>query len=162
MSDSRPIRCLILACGNPLRGDDGVGPWLAAWAFEHFRHQPDIRVIARQQWGPELAQDIAASKHVLFLDASATDPPGSVNLRPVEPAVKSGEPMTHHLEASGLLALSRNLYGCLPLYAVQLTVGVASSELGEDLSETVRAALPDACSKIQEKILDWKQVCPRN
>ena len=31
-----PARCLILACGNTLRSDDGVGPWLAEWAEETF------------------------------------------------------------------------------------------------------------------------------
>ncbi len=32
-----PIQCLILACGNTLREDDGVGPFLAQWAEEHWR-----------------------------------------------------------------------------------------------------------------------------
>jgi Ni,Fe-hydrogenase maturation factor len=32
-------RCLILACGNTLRGDDGVGPWLAEWAEKRFREE---------------------------------------------------------------------------------------------------------------------------
>jgi Ni,Fe-hydrogenase maturation factor len=30
------VRVLILACGNTLRSDDGVGPWLAEWAEQHF------------------------------------------------------------------------------------------------------------------------------
>ena len=49
-------RCLILACGNTLRGDDGVGPWLAEWAENQFRTESQICVIARQQWTPELAE----------------------------------------------------------------------------------------------------------
>ena len=54
-------RCLILACGNTLRSDDGVGPKLAAWAEERFRQESEVRVISRQQFTPELAELIAAA-----------------------------------------------------------------------------------------------------
>jgi len=68
-------RCLILACGNTLRSDDGVGPNLAAWAEERFRQDPDVRVISRQQWTPDLAEDIAPADSVLFIDASVNPRP---------------------------------------------------------------------------------------
>jgi hypothetical protein len=57
--NSARVSCLILACGNPLRGDDGVGPWLAEWAAQHFRDQSLVRVRASAQWTPELAEEIA-------------------------------------------------------------------------------------------------------
>ena len=52
-------RCLILACGNTLRSDDGIGPWLPDWAEKQFESDPRVRVISRQQWTPDLAADIA-------------------------------------------------------------------------------------------------------
>lgn len=157
MEFPRPTGCLILACGNPLRGDDGVGPWLAAWACERFGGEPEVRVIARQQWGPELALEIAQSECVLFVDSSVNVQPGCVDLVAVEPAASTGELATHHQDARELLALAQELYGSLPRRAVLLTVGVESVELGEGLSNTVRAAIPEVCKKIEETVLAGKQ-----
>jgi len=53
-----------------LRSDDGVGTRLAEWAEERFRANGDVRVVARQQWTPDLAEDIAAVESVLFVDSS--------------------------------------------------------------------------------------------
>ena len=66
--NKNPIQVLILACGNTLRSDDGVGPWLANWAEERFGAHPAIRVVSRQQWTPDLAQDVAQAESVLFID----------------------------------------------------------------------------------------------
>ncbi len=86
--ETKSARCLILACGNTLRSDDGAGPKLAAWAEERFRQEPDVRVISRQQWTPDLAEDIAAADSVLFVDSSASSPPGRVRLIPVPSPVR--------------------------------------------------------------------------
>jgi hydrogenase maturation protease len=145
-------RCLILACGNTLRGDDGVGPWLAEWAENRFRSEADIRVLARQQWTPELAEDIAYSESVLFIDCSIDSAPGSVSLIPVHPVASTQGLATHHLGAAELLALSRELYDSLPQNALLLTAGAGSTELGEEFSRSVTAALPDACRLIEETV----------
>src|ERR1700690_2062792 len=60
--------CLVLACGNTLRSDDGIGLRLAEWAAERFRDDGHVRVVARQQWTPDLAKDIAGADSVLFVD----------------------------------------------------------------------------------------------
>ena len=80
-----PYRCLILACGNTLRSDDGLGPRLAEWAEQQFLTEPAVRVLSRQQWTPELAEDIAAAESVLFIDCSAESAPGLVKLAPLSP-----------------------------------------------------------------------------
>ncbi len=130
---STQARCLILACGNTLRGDDGVGLWLAEWAEQRFSNQPGVRVIADHQWTPELAEDVARAQSVLFIDCSLDSEPGSLHLSPVEPASGSPEHNTHHLGAAELLALGRELYNSLPREALQLTIGAGSTELGEFL-----------------------------
>jgi hydrogenase maturation protease len=146
-------RCLILACGNTLRGDDGVGPWLAEWAEERFRAQTDVRVVSRQQWTPELSEEIAHSDSVLFIDCSADSAPGVVRLFPVEPAADTLGLATHHLGAPELLALGRELYDSLPSNALLLTIGSGSTELGEAFSDPVKTALPDACSLLEKTVL---------
>lgn len=137
-------RCLILACGNTLRSDDGVGPFLAAWAEERFRTNPDVRAIARHQWTPELAENIAAAQTVLFIDCAIGPGPGNVSITEVHPAPGSAEIATHHLGAPELLALSRDLFDSLPRRSLLLTVGAGSTELGEQFSDAVTAALPCA------------------
>jgi hydrogenase maturation protease len=148
-----PTRCLILACGNTLRGDDGVGLWLAEWAERRFSDQTGVRVIADHQWTPELAEDVARAQSVLFIDCSIDSDPGSLHLSPVEPVSGSPEHNTHHLGAAELLALGRELYSFLPRESLQLTIGANSTELGESFSPAVTAALPAACRLIEETVL---------
>ena len=150
---STSARCLILACGNTLRGDDGVGLWLAEWAEQRFSAQPGVRVIADHQWTPELAEDVARAHFVLFIDCSLDSKAGSLHLMPVVPAPDGPEHNTHHLGASELLALGHELYNSLPREALQLTIGAGSTELGDKFSPAVSAALPAACHLIEETLL---------
>jgi len=146
-------RCLILACGNTLRGDDGVGLWLAAWSERRFAGNADVRVIARQQWTPELAEDLARAESVLFIDCSVDSAPGSIQLTLVEPAAAGQGIATHHSGAAELLALTRDYYSHQPKNAKLLTIGAGSTELGEVFSDAVTAALPEACKQIEETVL---------
>jgi len=146
-------RCLILACGNTLREDDGVGPWLAEWAEERFAGIPGLEIISRQQWTPELSQDIAQADSVLFIDLAANAAPGSVQLAPVTPDDATAAIATHHLGAGQLLSLSQQLYGSFPGKAMLLTIGSASTELREAFSDEVTAALPEACRLLEETVL---------
>jgi hydrogenase maturation protease len=152
-ANARPARCLILACGNTLRSDDGIGPMLAAWAEERFREQPDVRVISRQQWTPDLAEDIANTDSVLFIDASASTPPGRVRLIPVSSRTGSSAPNSHHLKPSELLSLTRSLYQQIKSHAMLLTINVSSTELGETFSKPVEAALPRARGILEKAVL---------
>jgi hydrogenase maturation protease len=150
-------RCLILACGNTLRGDDGIGPWLATWAEERFADQPGVRVISRQQWTLELAEEIAAAETVLFIDCSIAAEPGSVRVVDVEPAPATQGVNTHQQGAPELLALAQDLYRSLPRAAMLLTVGADSVDLGEKFSTAVQDAIPPACAKVEETV-KWLMV----
>jgi len=147
-----PARCLILACGNTLREDDGVGPWLAAWAEERFADEPLVRVLSRQQWTPELAEDIAGAESVVFIDCAVSAEPGSIQVAPVEPGGEAPGLATHHFGAAELLALSKELYGSLPRISLLLTIGAGSLALREGFSEAVNAALPEACDCLERSV----------
>lgn len=149
---SEKIRCLILACGNTLCGDDGLGPWLAQWAEEQFKDNPDVRVISRHQWTPELAEEVAQAQSVLFIDCSVESASGEVLLRPVELAPNTQSIGTHQVDAAELLAMALCFYNSLPAQAMQLTVGAGSVELGEEFSPAVTAALPEACLQLEETV----------
>lgn len=148
--DSKPIRCLILACGNTLRGDDGIGPWLADWAAQRFEDEPGVRVISRQQWTPELAEDLATAETAIFLDCTTETAPGSVDLIEAHPATSARGADTHRLGAAELLALAHELYNSLPSTAFLLTVGAGSMELSEEFSQSILDAIPVACARLDE------------
>ena len=145
-------RCLVLACGNTLRSDDGVGPRLAAWAEERFRGDKNVRVVSRQQFSADLAAEIAAAESVLFVDASVKSPPGRVHLVPVTSRVDNSAQSSHDLTPNQLLGLTRSLYGSIKSHAMLLTVGAGSTELGETLSERVEAALPRAQGILEKAV----------
>ena len=150
-SDLLSTRCLILACGNTLRGDDGVGPWLAEWAEDRFFGELDVRVISRQQWTPELAEDIAAAESVIFVDCCTATRAGSIDLRPIA-AAASTSPGTHQLGGPELLALAGELYGSRPREAFLLTVGAGSTALGEEFSGAVQSAVPEAAALLGKTV----------
>jgi hydrogenase maturation protease len=147
-----PIRCLILACGNTLRGDDGVGPWLAAWAEDRFSAEPAVRTIARQQWTPELAVEVARAESVIFVDCAVDAEPGAVRLATVLPERAEAGLATHHTNAAELLALSEELYSSLPRNSLLLTIGAGSVEMGESFSPAVNDALPEACRLLEHAV----------
>jgi hydrogenase maturation protease len=147
-----PTRCLILACGNPLRSDDGVGPWLITWAQEKFGEDPAVRIMYRQQWTPELADDIARSEAVIFIDASTQAAPGSIQVHRVAPSEDTARIATHHLQAPQLLALASQLYESTPITSLLLTIGIGSTALGETFSPPVRASLQEACELLERLV----------
>jgi len=150
--------CLVLACGNTLRSDDGVGPRLAEWAAHRFQDDSNVRVLTRQQWTPDLAKDIADAESVLFIDSSIDSAPGRVNLIPVATHLNgrggaTHGSATHHIDPTGLLGLTHSIYGSMSAHAMLLTVGAGSTELGEFFSDPVEAALPRARGVLEKTVL---------
>lgn len=156
--NSTKARCLLLACGNTLRGDDGIGPWLADWAQERFADEPGVKVISRQQWTPELAEDVAAADAVLFADCSTASGPGVVDLLDVQPAEQTEGAGTHQVSAAGLLRMAQDLYASMPSRAQLLTVGAGSTELSEEFSPAVLGAIPLACARLEQTVIAFLAV----
>jgi hydrogenase maturation protease len=146
-------RCLILACGNTLRSDDGVGPWLAAWAQEKYHDEASVRVISRQQWTPDLAEEIVNCETILFIDCCVESAPGALLVIDVHPMPVTQRGIgSHHQCPQELLALAQGLYEALPHSAKVLTIGAGSTGLSEDFSPAVIAALPDACALLAQTV----------
>jgi hydrogenase maturation protease len=141
--DTPWVRCLILACGNTLRGDDGIGPFLCSWAEERFAGESGVRAISCQQWTPDLAEDVSLAESVVFMDCALDLEPGQLLLREIT-AAEPKPVSTHHLGAAELLRLAMDFYEATPRRACLLTVGAGSVELGEEFTAPVKAVLPDA------------------
>ena len=139
---------IILACGNPLRGDDGVALHIAHCLREGLC-DPETEVQCAQQWTPELAENISRAELAIFVDASATVLPGQIQLCPVFSAKDGPGVTTHSLSPARLLALARELYQSGPERAFLLTIGAESFEHGHQFSRPVRRAIPAALTQIK-------------
>ena len=129
------VRPLCIGYGNPLRGDDAVGPALA-------RAQGGIAV---HQLLPELAERIARERVVVFLDARADLAPGAVEVMPLETTGAA----THSCSPRSLLRLAREVYGSAPI-AVLIGIGAASFELGAPITPAARRGMREAARRIAE------------
>lgn len=137
---SRPVtgRNLVVGYGNPLRGDDGLG-WHAAAALAADPRLADTDVVIRHQLTPELAEDIAAARLAVLIDACVGDPPGRVSVRAVAPA--PGPSWSHHLRPDDVVGLAQALFGAVPQVFL-VTVTGASFGYSRQLSPSVSDRLP--------------------
>ena len=147
---------LILACGNTLRGDDGVGLRIGSVLQEEFHNVPTasgVEVILTQQLLPEHAEPLSRTNTAIFLDCSAIAQSGFVSTYSLSPAQSLPRIFTHHLDPASLLKLTHDLYGRTLLRAVVITIGGKSFELHQQLSEPVTAAIPIAVQAVHRVIL---------
>jgi hydrogenase maturation protease len=148
---------LIIGYGNPLRGDDGVGPHAAELLADRDGATlpllpDDVQVLICHQLTIELAPQIAEADRLILIDARATGEPGSIEQCILTPAIPDRSSLTHHIDAQGLLAAAQILYGHAP-ETVLLTVSGGSFDCGETLSPAVAAALPDLLARIRQAVL---------
>lgn len=104
---------LLIAIGNPLRGDDGAAHSVAA-ALEGV---PGVCIREEQQLLPELAAEMVRFRAVVFVDADVRAPRASLEplaSRQPEGGMR-GERWAwaggHHGSPEALLALARELFG---------------------------------------------------
>jgi hydrogenase maturation protease len=143
-------RVLIIGYGSPLRGDDHIGCHVAHMLEQYYGEDPDVRVLGSHQLTPEMAEDVAASEFVLFLDAAAGTGAGEIKQIAVEPHPGPFS-FAHHLQPDLLLAATMELYGSVPP-AELLTIVGSAFELGDGLSPAVRRRLPEFFERAQATV----------
>jgi hydrogenase maturation protease len=139
---------LVLACGNTLRGDDGVA-WHIGAALEQDGADPETEIVLTHQLLPEHAEMVSTADLVVFIDCTAITEPGVISTIPIPPAHVLPSIFTHHLNPASLLKLAQDLYGRIPSRAIAITVGGQSFELNEELSQPVTAAIPIAVEVVR-------------
>jgi hydrogenase maturation protease len=142
------IKALVLACGNSLRGDDGVALQVVN-DLQKTGCDPATEFRWPQQWTPELAEPISKAEVVVFVDAALDAPAGSIACTHLLPNRSTSLGGTHHSSPESLLLLAEELYGKRPLRAYLVTVAGAAFELEENLSDPVRSAIPGAVERIK-------------
>lgn len=131
---------LIIAFGNPLRQDDGVG-FQAAKLLSHAPENGNMQVIFRHQLTPDLTAPISEARRVIFIDADTGPVPGSISIRNLNPAMCVSPSFVHHMTPVEILAWTNILYGRAPR-ADQVTVSCAAFNFKEGLTPPVQSALP--------------------
>jgi hydrogenase maturation protease len=139
-------KVLIIGYGNRLSGDDGVGCRVARMLEDSYCGDPDVRVISAHQLTPEMAEDIANSEFVLFLDAAVGEHAGEIQHFAVTP--RPGPlSFAHSLDPGLLLTAADELYGRAP-QAESLTMVGACFEVGGELSDVVRQNLAEFAGRV--------------
>jgi hydrogenase maturation protease len=143
---------VVLACGNTLRGDDGIA-WAIGSEIERSLPYEEIEVVVTQQLLPEHAELLSRADLAIFIDCSVIAEPGKVSTVPIHPAECPPSIFSHQLDPASLVRLAQHLYGRTPSRAVAITIGGQSFELSEMLSKPVADAIPVAKAAVCSMIL---------
>jgi hydrogenase maturation protease len=133
------LRVAIIAYGNPLRSDDGIG-WHAAEILRRELEAARTEIVCAHQLTPELEETASRADIVIFIDAGCSGDPGQVACTEVRPETEIVG-FSHRLSPGQLIALCAELHTSTPR-GFAVSVAGASFDHGERLSATARAALP--------------------
>ena len=144
---------LVVGLGHPDRGDDAVGPLVAAALLDEGPTDMDVRTSQDPLRLPEMwdGRDL-----VVVVDAAVgAGPPGTVRRHDVTsaplPILPASPGSTHGLSLPDVVELSRRT-GRLPGRLVVVSVAASSFGLGEPPGRQVLAAVPRAVAAIREVV----------
>lgn len=141
---SAPV--VVFAIGNPSRGDDAIGPEIAARL--EAAALPWVEVIVDFQLQVEHALDLEERRLAVFVDA-AIDTAAPCEIRHVAPA-RDASHTSHALSPAAVLETYERISRRVAPDARVLAVRGESFELGASLSIGARANLEAAWSMLQE------------
>jgi hydrogenase maturation protease len=152
---------VVIGVGNPFRGDDGVGPAVAARIEE--QHLPGVRVVFSDGEPSGLIEAWSGAGLAVIVDALHGSPagrapcpgrihrvtPASLDARPGPGGAAAGSSAgsSHGLGLPHAFRLGRAL-GREPRRAVIIAVEVADVRPGPGLSAAVAAAVPPAVAAV--------------
>ena len=147
---------LVLALGNPLMGDDGVGA-VVLGRLQEWDWGLDVSIVDGETWGLRLLPDVEAAERLLVIDAiDAGAAPGAVIRisgdelpRRLDTAVSS-----HQVGLRDVLALA-DLRGRFPRIVIAIGVQPAVVEFGATLSSAVRGAVETVVAAAANQLQAW-------
>ncbi|MCU0969557.1 MAG: hydrogenase maturation protease [Rubrivivax sp.] len=144
---------LILAVGNPSRGDDALGPVLVERLLaEGVGRDGGIELLTDFQLQVEHALDLAGRRAVLFVDA-AWPCPAAAGGTPQRIVADEAAPLSSHaLRPQAVLRVFERVHGAPAPPAWLLAIEGASFELGAPLSDAATAGLDTALAAVRRWI----------
>lgn len=148
------MKTLVIGYGNTLRGDDGVGYYVAE-AVESW-HLPEVESCPCHQLTPELAADVAEADRVIFVDATTPQNPHSPI---VVERIAAGENTSafsgHHSSPQELLSMTQNLYSKRPV-AYTLLLPSWEMSFSETLSPIAELGFNQGLRRLRELLAQDK------
>ncbi len=144
---------LILACGNPSRGDDALGPLFLERLAELAGR--DVELLTDFQLQIEHAVDLEQRALALFVDASVSGP-APYQFTRLQP-LRDSSYTSHALSPAAVLHVYQQVYHAPPPPAFQLAIRGESFTLGEPLSAAAQAHLAAALA-FTERLLARREV----
>jgi len=151
----------IIGCGNPTRGDDGLGPVVARRMRAHVVEsgRDDVRVFDAGTDGMAVMFAARGSDTLVIVDASRTgvaagaiyEVPGDVLAREYAASLN-----LHDFRWNHALAAGKRIYGqAFPKAVTVLLVEVSSTDFGLELSGPVTTAVERVVDRLERMIADY-------
>ena len=143
MNQQAQPRTLVLALGNPIRSDDGVGIFALQSLEEDPRVPGDVELVEGGTKGLELVSYISGMSRLLVLDAVDVGAVAGriICIQGTELGSLPGKGNVHDLALADILNALR-LLGQEPQETVLLGIQPGTTELGTSLSKSVESSLP--------------------
>jgi hydrogenase maturation protease len=145
-------KVLVYGYGNPARGDDGLGPALAA-AVEELS-LPETAVDANYQLTVEDAADVGSYAAVVFVDAATQGPEPFLFSRIDHSTVGRVGWTSHSVSPTQVVALARDMFGSHVAGFVLGIRGYEFAELDEGLSPRARVNLSQAIAFARKALVE--------
>ncbi len=143
---------LILALGNPLRGDDGAGSAVIKALADSGAVPPGVRLQDGGTPGLDTALLLQGYRQAVIIDAADMGlEPGSWRWVAAEPANVAPGATLHTAGLAEALALGEAL-GILPSNLMVIGIQPQQADWTPGLSEPVRQAVPAVCRAVLEEI----------
>jgi len=145
---------LVLGLGNVLLADDGIGAAVVDRLERDYRLPAEVRLVEGGTLGLSLLDEIARARHVILVDAVATDdPPGTlVRLEGGDVVDAVRERLSVHQVGVADLLNAARLIGRYPDSVVLLGLVPGSIGLGVGRTRAVGAALDALVSAVVREV----------
>ena len=155
---------VVLGLGNILMQDEGAGVHLVRRLEERYKFEPEIEIVDGGTSGLDLLPFFGSDKCLLICDAvNFNKAPGSIGIIENEAILTQLNPKTslHHLGLADVISVS-TLLDKLPRKMVLLGIQPEVMDLDLEMSETVRARIPDMLEQIEMILGNWGvQISPK-
>jgi hydrogenase maturation protease len=139
------MKTLVIGYGNPLRSDDGIGPYVVDQIAK--LEIPGVTTRTCHQLGVELVDDFQAHERVIFIDAGRVTEP--YEFRQLEGKDASNGGGSHFMSPAVLHELTKRLFSSIPAFYL-CTVRGKDFNFGEEFSDSAIDAAKQAIRFIMD------------
>ncbi len=156
-TDRASQRILVLGVGNPLMGDEGIGPRIVEHLLSNYRFPESLQVVDAGTMGFSILNLFREADAVLVVDAvrGSGEEPGTV--LSLAPEAMAANQIMHSLHDTRLVDVldAARLMGLDPHVDC---IGVEIAEIVHwqvELSPVVEAAVPFAAQAVVDRLAEW-------